>query len=69
MMASSRRTTCESKSVREISPLRMKPVSYVMPFARTCLVLSAEWVRPETIQQTCVHASLLARNFSGMLTA
>lgn len=29
----------------------MKPVSYVMPFARTCLVLSAEWVRPETRKQ------------------
>src|SRR4030088_1579998 len=34
MIASSRRTTSGSKPSREISPLRTKPVSYVMPLAR-----------------------------------
>jgi AcrR family transcriptional regulator len=39
----------------------MKPVSYVMPLARTFLVLPAERVRPEAIGKRCAHASLRSR--------
>jgi hypothetical protein len=67
MMASSRLTTPGSKRSREISPLRIKPVSYVMPLARTCLVLPVESVCPEAARKICVYENLRARILSGML--